>query len=221
MQEVVQVQGRQVSPNFYLKKQDGADDGSGFLKFIDFDEDESENDQCSTLIGYDFYGFIQALRFNSQNISTRQNSKIGYFDEVVLRALSTMYDREFVAKGHLGSSLGTVSGINPVLVFSAAILSKSYNVVRNLEILATSSEATIVIEDDNAGEGQVLQCFVINNSAVAVNLILDSTDGILYPDSLPLVRDSNELTIPANSRHLICFIRSDSNWLVAHTKYVL
>jgi len=97
--DIVQIQGKQVEPNFFLSKRDDAGMGVPFLRFVESDSSLPLPLNFATLIGYEFEGDLTALRINSENISPLANSKIGYFLDS--RLLDQMQDAEFVAKRHL------------------------------------------------------------------------------------------------------------------------
>jgi hypothetical protein len=119
--DIVQIQGKQVEPNFFLSKRDDAGTGVPFLRFVESDSSLPLALNFATLIGYDFEGNLTALRINSQNISPLANSKIGYFLD--FRLLDQMQDAEFVAKRHLRPvSLvytGVAGNINNVSIVKA------------------------------------------------------------------------------------------------------
>lgn len=147
------------------------------------------------------------------NLAPDLLTKFGYLADTTLRTLISLGDKEFISKQHLFKELAVVTGVNPSLTFTSSDLLRSYNLVKNLEISATSTTATITIEDDSAGLGQVLTCYVNNNSSSNVAITITHVNNIKYPQNLDsgVSRAGDVVTITANKEYLITFLRTKSD----------
>jgi hypothetical protein len=175
--DIVQIQGKQVEPNFFLSKRDDADMGVPFLRFVESDSSLPLALNFSTLIGYDFEGNLIGLRINNQNISPLASSKIGYFLDT--RTLEQMQDAEFVAKRHLrpvSFVYADISGnINNVSIVKAENL---FVYFENLE-----GDFTYHIQDVGYWDGAYMQLFVEVPNGYKMRLQSVQGWGFLIADS--------------------------------------
>lgn len=141
------------------------------------------------------------------------STKFGYLSDSELRSLSSIDNKEFVAKQHLTIALDSVTGENPSLLFASGDLLRSYNIIKNLNISATSLTATITIDNSSVGLGQVLSCYIVNSSSNNVAITISCPSNIKYPQNLDtgITRSGDQVTISANKQYLITFLRSKEN----------
>jgi len=175
--DIVQIQGKQVEPNFFLTKRDDANMGVPFLRFVESDSSLPLALNFATLIGYDFGGNLIGLRINNQNISPFAGNKIGYFLDT--RTLEQMQDEEFVAKRHL----------RPVNVLYDDVLGNVNNsfIVRGENLFVVFGNVfgdfTYYIQDAGYIEGAYMQLFVREPNGYKMRLQSVQGWGFLIADS--------------------------------------